>query len=975
MRKSLFNLSLAAMLTLSLLPPVFAENSQNPTACSQQQCGFEFINQPIHKSPNDKADYRAIRLTNGMEVLLISDEKANKSLMSVGLPIGSMDDPIEQQGLAHYLEHMILMGSKRFPETNSLDRFLTQNGGYNNAYTAPDRTVYFIEVNHNAFDEAVDRLADSLAQPLLAETNANKEVNAVHAEMVRAKSNDGFLIQDVGLATANPAHPMTKFAVGNKVTLSDKPNSKLLPELRDFYQRYYSAGFSKAVLYSNQPIEQLAMLAARTLGTMKNLHIDVPSVDVPLLREQDKKLAVHYKPVKPQKLLVMSFDMPEDKAAFKQKSGEYLAYLFNNQSDGTLSDYLVKQGLSDNGVEAVSSADVSRNHGDFSLYIDLTEKGLKQQDKVISLVFQQIEKIKQSGIQPSYFNELKESLSQEFRHLQVEKGGMYIAGLAAQMLNYPLSHIIDQPYLMENLDENAIRAKLDRMTVDNLRLLVVNEHAKTDKKTRYFEAPYAVMPISDKQQQEWLNFSQNPAFNLPALNPYFATNFSITAQADIRQQPKLIEQSKGTALFAMQSRYFADEPKAKLGLEFIISPENDDLKQEITGSLLNAMNNLAQSKLSFQAGVAGVQADLSVGNNSLRISAEGYNQHLAKLVKDLLVNFSQFELTENALTQVKASYLEQLDRAENDTAARQVSVLRQLRNIPYFEPHKQREMVKQITLADIRAKRHQLLNQATGLVALSLGNLSDNQVRELVASLNSVIHYKNSAIDYGRYLDINQSQRKLNYIKTIPHQDNALFVGYFPNGYDEFGGQARALLTKEIVSSWYFDDLRTDKQLGYVVSAIHGRIGKTFGLQFLVQSPNASPQTIMQHNQRYFTESLDKLNGMSSDTFEKYKTSLLELLQHKPESLSQEFSDYLRDVERGNSKFDSRQLLIDEVSRLTLSDIVTFYRQAVIEQQGFVFAAQALGQNAAINQAAELNGFEKVDSIEQLQKTFKWVLY
>ncbi|MCT8692540.1 insulinase family protein, partial [Glaesserella parasuis] len=274
MKKSLLSYSLSLILGLGAVAslPVFANSATQPTVITntQQQLGFELIKTTINKSPTDKAIYQGIRLANGMEVLLISDDKANKSLMSVGLPVGSMDDPVKQQGLAHYLEHMILMGSKAFPETNSLDGFLTKNGGYNNAFTASDRTVYYLEVNNNAFDEAVARLADAFAQPLLSEANAKKEVNAVNAEMVRAKSNDGFLMQDVNLATANPNHPITKFAVGNNVTLSDKAESKLQDELVKFYQQYYSANLMKAVLYANQPIEKLAKLAEQTLGKVEN---------------------------------------------------------------------------------------------------------------------------------------------------------------------------------------------------------------------------------------------------------------------------------------------------------------------------------------------------------------------------------------------------------------------------------------------------------------------------------------------------------------------------------------------------------------------------------------------------------------------------------------------------------------------------------------------------------------------------------
>ncbi|MDH2997739.1 pitrilysin [Pasteurellaceae bacterium LFhippo2] len=978
MKKSVLTYTLQAILAFGVMAPAFANNSQNPTGCNvvnsqtQQQCGFELLKTVINKSPTDKAIYQGIKLNNGMEVLLISDEKANKSLMSVALPVGSMEDPIEQQGLAHYLEHMILMGSKNFPETNSLDAFLTKNGGYNNAYTAPDRTVYFMEVNHNAFDEAVNRYGDTFAQPLLSETNAKKEVNAVNAEMVRAKSNDGFLIQEVNLDTANPAHPMTKFAVGNNETLSDKENSKLQEELVKFYDKYYSANLMKAVLYSNQPIEKLAKLAEQTLGKVENKKISAPKVDVPFLRTEDKGIIGQYRPVKPNKMLALSFDMPEDKAQFKHKSGEYLGYVFGNNTEGTLSDYLIKNGLSDSGIQASSEADISRDRGAFTLYIKLTDKGLAERDKIISMVFQQIEEIKKAGIQPSYFNEVKESLSQEFQHLQVEKTGNYVADLASQMLSYPLENIIDQSFVVEDMDEQAIRAKLELMNIDNVRILLVDSKAKTDKKTRYFEAPYAVAKISEQQRAEWLDFSKNPEIKLPELNPYFATDFSLNQVDSSRKIPTLIEQQQATTVYAMPSVYFANEPKANIAMTFSIANKADDLKQAISALILNYMNDLVQSKIDFQASVAGMDVSLDTTENGIIVGAGGYTQHLTKLANDVMTKFASFELSEDVLAQAKQRVLEALDQAEKDNALRQANrVLTSFASYPYFEVESTRKMVAEITLADIQQMREKLLTQITGLNVLSVGNLSDEQLKELISTVTNVVKNNNSALDFGRYIDISQSERKLNYIKSISHEDNALVVAYYPKGYAELEGLSRAILLKDILSRWYFDDLRTDKQLGYVVYANRSTIGKTSGLQFFVQSPSTSPKGIMEHNQRFFAESFTKLKAMSGDEFEKYRASLLEQLQFKPESLDQEFAEFVTDFGRGNQKFDRKAQVIELVKGLKQQDVIDFYQQAIIDQTGFVFVSQAIGTKEEINQPVELEGFEKVESIEKLQKEFE----
>ncbi|MGL6296640.1 MAG: insulinase family protein, partial [Plesiomonas sp.] len=173
---------------------------------------WQVLPDPVQKSERDTREYQPITLANGMTVLLVSDPKATKSLAAVTLPVGSMDDPDAQLGLAHYLEHMILMGSKKYPEADGFSLFLNQNGGSHNASTAPYRTSYYLEVENSAFDQAVDRLSDALAEPLLDPKNGDRERHAVNAEMVMARSRDGMRLGEVDSETINPKHPTARFS-------------------------------------------------------------------------------------------------------------------------------------------------------------------------------------------------------------------------------------------------------------------------------------------------------------------------------------------------------------------------------------------------------------------------------------------------------------------------------------------------------------------------------------------------------------------------------------------------------------------------------------------------------------------------------------------------------------------------------------------------------------------------------------------
>lgn len=91
---------------------------------SQAETGWQPIQETIRKSDKDNRQYQAIRLDNGMVVLLVSDPQAVKSLSALVVPVGSLEDPEAYQGLAHYLEHMSLMGSKKYPQADSLAEYL-----------------------------------------------------------------------------------------------------------------------------------------------------------------------------------------------------------------------------------------------------------------------------------------------------------------------------------------------------------------------------------------------------------------------------------------------------------------------------------------------------------------------------------------------------------------------------------------------------------------------------------------------------------------------------------------------------------------------------------------------------------------------------------------------------------------------------------------------------------------------------------
>lgn len=120
----------------------------------------------VEKSLLDRREYRALTLPNGMRVLLASDPKADQAAAALDVHVGHYSDPAEIPGLAHFCEHMLFLGTEKYPEEGALDRFLSKNGGQNNAFTANGDTTYFFSINQNALEPALDIFSSFFVAPL-----------------------------------------------------------------------------------------------------------------------------------------------------------------------------------------------------------------------------------------------------------------------------------------------------------------------------------------------------------------------------------------------------------------------------------------------------------------------------------------------------------------------------------------------------------------------------------------------------------------------------------------------------------------------------------------------------------------------------------------------------------------------------------------------------------------------------------------
>ncbi|WP_337061741.1 pitrilysin [Serratia marcescens] len=902
--------------------------------------GWQPLTEKINKSEHDPRQYEAIKLANGMTVLLVSDAQAPKSLAALALPVGSLEDPNSQLGLAHYLEHMVLMGSKRYPEPENLSEFLKKHGGSHNASTASYRTAFYLEVENDALEPAVDRMADAIAEPLLDPGNADRERNAVNAELTMARSRDGMRMAQVGAETLNPAHPSARFSGGNLDTLKDKPDSKLHDELTGFYKRYYSANLMMGVLYGNQPLPQLADIAAKTFGRVPNRDASVPPITVPAVKPEQQGIIIHYVPAQPRKQLKVEFRIDNNSAAFRSKTDTYISYLIGNRSKNTLSDWLQKQGLAD-AINAGADPMVDRNGGVFAISVSLTDKGLAQRDQVVAAIFNYLKMLRSEGIKQSYFDEISHVLNLDFRYPSITRDMDYIEWLVDTMLRVPVEHALDAPYLADRYDPKAIAERLDAMTPQNARIWFVSPDEPHNKTAYFVNAPYQVDKITPQRFTQWQQLESGISLSLPALNPYIPDDFTLTKPSHEFKKPERVVDKPGLRVLYMPSRYFADEPKADVTVAFRNAKTMDSARNQVLFSLTDYLAGLALDQLSYQASVGGLSFSTSP-NNGLMFNANGFTQRLPQLLTALIEGYSSFTPTEDQLAQAKSWYLEQLDAAEKGKAFElAIQPVQMVSRVPYSERSERREVLKTLTLKDVLAYRDSLLAEATPEL-LVVGNMSKQQVDTLASTLKHRLGCTGSEWWHGEDVVVDKNHLA-NLQQVGSSTDSALAAVYVPTGYDEVTGMAYSSLLGQIIQPWFYSQLRTQEQLGYAVFAFPMSVGRQWGVGFLLQSNSKQPAYLYQRYQDFYPKTEKRLRDMSEADFEQYKQALINELKQRPQTLSEEASRFANDFDRGNFAFDTRQKLIAQVQQLTPAKLADYFHQAVIQPQGLAVLSQVSG--------------------------------
>ena len=878
----------------------------------------------LKKSPNDLKHYHPLTLDNGLRVLLIQNDDTQKSAAALAVNVGHFSDPIDRQGLAHFLEHMLFLGTEKFPDGSEYQKFISQFGGSNNAWTATEHTCFFFDIHHQYFADALDRFSQFFTAPLLSEEFVNKERKNIDAEFKLKLKDDIRRLYDVHKETINPAHPFSKFSVGNTETLGDHPPKNLRDEVAEFFNRYYVAKAMTLVLEGPQSLSELKALAHQYFADISSAPVALNNPDVPLYLPEHQQTCLQVKPVKNDHQLIISFALPSIDNLYREKPESLLSYLIGHEGPDSILSVLKKHNWA-LGLTAGSGIN-GYNFKDFNISIRLTEQGEHHIDEIISLVFSFIALLKQGQLPEFYYHEKKAIAELSFHYHEKMKPLDSVSQLVINMQHYPQDDYIFGDYVMSGMDHAKTAQLLDLITPENMRYVFISPNVLTNQTSRWYQVPYQIDKIASEKIDLWQNVALNGELSLPPQNSYIVNSPTVFSKAEEQPKeliPRCISSDNGLSVWFKQDHTFKT-PKGYIYIG-IDSPET-----------LKSVENIAMTRLfvdlytdsvieqHYDAELAGIHYHLYSHQGGLTLQLSGVSEKQPLLLQKLLDELQKFSFSEEKFKLFKHQIISHWNNADNSKSISQLfSVLSSV-----MQPKNPSTESLALSLAAIS---YQTFNQFCQRIfsAITLEVLVHGNWRHQDALMIEDIIKQAFEGQYNQHnqvkipvLDI-QNKGDIQIPLYLPEHDHAGVI-YYPMADKSLKTTAITMITSQMLSPLFFQEMRTEKQYGYLVGVGFVPINKYPGIAFYIQSPNIEAKQLIRAMSEFINECYQAILQMPEEHWQHLQQGLASQLQEKDTSLRIKSQRFWAAICNKETDFMQKQRLINTILALTKTDIHQF---------------------------------------------------
>lgn len=935
------------------------------TACQHNVSAPSRNEITVNRGDSDQRAYRYLTLPNQLRVLLISAPNTDKSAAALDINIGSRQDPQERPGLAHFLEHMLFLGTDKYPQPDEYQDFVSSHGGSHNAFTAFEHTNYFFDVDSKYLEPTLDRFSRFFVAPLFSADNVEREKHAVDSEYRANIQDDQHRQLDVFREIVNPAHPFSKFSVGSLDTLADQPNRAVRDDLIEFYRQNYSANLMTLVVIGREPLDQLQQMVSARFAEVPNFQRETKSIEAPLYTPESLPQFVQIQPMQQQRTLALAWPLPDQHDDYRGKSLEYIGNILGHEGTGSLLSVLKQRGW----AQALSAGQGFDYNGgaQFNVNIELTPEGEHHLDAIVQLAYQTIHRIRDGGIVDWLYREQELVADQRFRFRETPDPIKDASQLAGNLHDYPAEEVIRGDYLMQQFEPQRIQMLIEQMTPQRMLLTLTSPDAKTQKRSKYYATPYGVAPIATTKLQAWQQSGVTSVVTLPPPNPFIADKLILKPLATTNQsatannKPTLLVNDGGLHLWFLQDALYR-LPKATINIDVQTPRADDNALDAVKTELLVRVLRENLNEFSYPAALAGLGYEIGRNGRGITIGVQGFDQKQSVLLEQLLKALQQPQLDTATFARVKHELRRELQ--DNNKRPPYELLLADIGNVLIKSRRPDAELLQQIDRVDLQQMR-QFARDVLAPININMlvyGNFVEADARNLGTMVSSYLLQNTSIAKPSPVQILQTTAADVRRTLPAPHEDAALL--WYRQAADNAKSTRAALgVSAQIIGADFYAQLRTRQQLGYIVMSSVYPLRDVPGIIFLAQSPTTGPTQLANAYREFLKQWAQRDDQQLRPLFDRHRAALAQRLAEEPKNFGEASDRLWQDINAGYLEFDSRERLLAAVNALTFEQWRALFQRDVLTPGGH---AVWLSTNGRFGKSALQNG-EPIDDLNRFK--------
>lgn len=878
----------------------------------------------LNKHPLDQSEYRRFVLGNGLKVLLVSDPRFNKSAAAVHVGVGSLSNPKDRMGLAHFLEHMLFMGTEKYPEVDDYLNYVNENGGSRNAYTTEDHTAYYFEINHQAFEGALDRLAQFFISPLFTAPWPERELNAVHSEHQKNLENDSRRKSQVQRSFYREDHPANTFSTGSLETLENISRDELL----DFHKNQYSANRMSLTLLGNTSLDSLEQSARLYFAPIADKKLPPVRYDPVYLAKKETFRLISIEPIKELRSLELEFPLPLPlRAHYQSKPASLISSLIGHEGEGSLLALLKQKGLA-TGLSS-GGYDITNDYGAFSINVELTPKGLENYRDIVRLCLSYIALLDQEEYPSYYFGELKSKAQLDEIYSDRGEGSGYASRLVRQVADSPLEIAERVNYIYDREDPEVYQQILSFLHPDNMLVTLMAQGVATTSTEPHYGTQYSYVE-DDPFYGELLEIAPDSALHLPARNPFIPSQAAIPnrPQRDDAIPTKLLDE-EGLVLYHVEDFEFL-RPKVTLHYKLRFPAELMSLRRKVLLDTYTASVNESLNELSYPAHIAGLSYSFGSGYEGAYFTVSGYDESAPRLFDNVLDHMQNPRLSEERFNALKDRIVRDLRNFPKQDAFRIAQFHNdEVHNRLNYRPADRLAIVEELTLADIQQFAAELYGQVF-IEALVHGNISGEKTIELTRRLQQQLGVQTidrQATFTQTYLTQPDPEEFVRVEKL--EVNNSCFWREYDAGSNSPHNRAIALILQGFMRAPFFTEMRSNQQLGYTVWSGPSTQRDNFNLYFIIQSATHPADILEDRSDAFIATYPEQFRALPADNFTALKNAAAEEIKKKAKSIGEKAGKFNRLAFDFDGDFARDQKTLTELATITQEEVASFLYQVL----------------------------------------------